>query len=227
MKKQQKQTIHEVMKKSLRKEYFYLKRDLLLYCQVDFGKLSKHFHYAAFDTDGISIYEYDKTLESKMKLITRHPWSSWQNVKVDHYLTNSQFIFQGEPNWILYIMHKGKEVQQLIETYTTLSIEEMPRPAWRKIPGYRSKTKRNIYIASLLYSALLSFLFKLLLPYKAEIAMFSLSIGIMLLGLLCLTIGLIEPTIVLPKLEPKTREKVLYIYSYLCIAGFISIFIFW
>ena len=33
-------------------------------------------------------------------------------VKVDHYLTTSQFIFQGERNWILSLFQKGKEAQK-------------------------------------------------------------------------------------------------------------------
>ncbi len=48
----------------------------------------------------------------------------------------------------------------------------------------------------------------------------------MLLGLLCLTIGLIEPTIVLFRTNEKTRAKVFYLYSYLAISGFICVFIF-
>ena len=48
----------------------------------------------------------------------------------------------------------------------------------------------------------------------------------MLLGLLCLTIGLIEPTIVLFRTNEKTRTKVFYLYSYLAISGFICVFIF-
>ncbi len=48
----------------------------------------------------------------------------------------------------------------------------------------------------------------------------------MLLGLLCLTIGLIEPTIVLFRTNEKTRAKVFYLYSYLAISGFICVFYF-
>lgn len=227
MSKKQTYKVHEIMKRNLRKEYFYLKRELLLYCHIDSGKLSTDTYYAAFDKDGISIYQYDKQAEGRIKLTKRHPWSSWQRVKVDHYLTNSEFIFQGEQNWIVNIFKKGVEAQKIIETYTNLQIEEVERKAWQKIPGFRSKTAINMYIASIFYTLLLCFLLKLILPYRATIAFFSLSIGIMLLGLLCLTIGLIEPTIVLPKAKSKTRQKVFYYYSYLAITGFVSIFIFW
>ncbi len=49
-----------------------------------------------------------KKTESKLKLCERHPWKSWNKVKVDHYLTTSQFIFQGERNWILSLFQKRK-----------------------------------------------------------------------------------------------------------------------
>ena len=81
--------------KNLRKEYFYLK-ELLFYCPIDLGTFSNETYYATFDEDGISIYQYDKT-ESKLKLCERHPWKSWNKVKIDHYLTTSIY-FQGERN---------------------------------------------------------------------------------------------------------------------------------
>lgn len=227
MKKRQKQSVYQFMKKSLRKEYFYLKRELLLYCPVDFGKFSTDAYYAALDKDGLSIYQYDKTIESRIKLLERHPWKAWECVKVDHFFQKSEFIFQGKPNRIIHFLRNGKEIQHIIEEYTSIKIEETARPVWRKIPGYRSKAPLNMYAASVFYTVFASILLKLLLPYKAEIALFSLSILCMLLGLLCLTIGVIEPTIVLPKIREKTRQKVVLYYSYLAISGFVSIFIFW
>jgi hypothetical protein len=227
MKKRQKQTVYQFMKKSLRKEYFYLKRDLLLYCPVDFGKFSTDAYYAALDKDGISIYQYDKNAENKIRLLERHPWKSWNHVKVDHFFQKSEFIFQGQPNRIFHFLKNGKEVQRIIQQHTSILIEEAERPFWRKLPGYRSNTQLSMYVASIFYTVVIAFLLKLLLPYIVEKALYSMSIFFMLLGLLCLVIGLIDPSIVLPKVKKKTRSKVLYYYSYLAICGFISIFIFW
>ncbi|MDG2738220.1 hypothetical protein P7M79_23965, partial [Vibrio parahaemolyticus] len=95
-------------------------------------------------------------------------------------------------------------------------------------PGFRSNTPLNKYIGSICYTALIAFLLKWMIPFQApQIALYSISIGCMLLGLLCLTIGLIEPTIVLFRTNEKTRTKVFYLYSYLAISGFICVFIFW
>ena len=65
--------------------------------------------------------------ESKLKLCERHPWKSWNKVKIDHYLTTSQFIFQGERNWILSLFQKGKEAQKIIEEHTSLQTEVVSR----------------------------------------------------------------------------------------------------
>ncbi|MCP8968722.1 hypothetical protein [Ectobacillus ponti] len=227
MNTKQRRTVQDMMRKNLRKEYFYLRRELLLTCPVDLGKLSADPSYAAFDKDGISIYTYSKEAESRMKLVRRHPWSSFRSVKMDQYLTRTELVFQGDTNWVLLLQHKGKELRELLEQYTALTVEEVPRPFWRKVPGYRSNVKRNMYAASLLYAAAAAILLKLLLPYSIEKALFAASIGIMLLGLLCLTIGMIDPTIVLPKLRAKTRENVFYLYSFLAISGFVATFVFW
>ena len=111
MKKEKRHSIRETMKK-LKERILLLKKELLFYCPIDLGTFSSETYYAAFDEDGISIYQYDKKTESKLKLCERHPWKNWNKVKVDHYLTTSQFIFQGERNWILSLFQKGKEAQK-------------------------------------------------------------------------------------------------------------------
>ncbi|MGH1050320.1 hypothetical protein [Bacillus cytotoxicus] len=227
MKKEKRHSIRETMKKNLRKEYFYLKKELLFYCPIDLGTFSTETYYATFDKEGISIYQYDKSAESKLKLCERHAWSNWRKVKIDHYLTTSRFIFQGKRNWILSLFHKGKDAQKIIEEHTSLQTEVVSRSFLKKLPGFRSNVTLNQYIGNICYTALIAFLLKWLIPFQVQIALYSFSIGCMLLGLLCLTIGLIEPTIVLFRTKEKTRAKVFYYYSYLAISGFICVFIFW
>ncbi|MEY8349661.1 hypothetical protein AALF16_15410 [Bacillus cereus] len=228
MKKEKRHSIQETMKKNLRKEYFYLKKELLFYCPIDLGAFSRETYYATFDEEGISVYQYDKTTESKLKLCERHPWNDWNKVKIDHYLTTSQFVFQGKRNWILSLFHKGKEAQKIIEEHTSLQTEVVSRSFLKKLPGFRSNTALNKYIGSICYTALIAFLLKWMIPFQqVQVALYAFSIGCMLLGLLCFTIGLIEPTIVLFRTNEKTREKVFYYYSYLAISGFICVFIFW
>ena len=125
MKKEKRHSIRETMKK-LKERILLLKKELLFYCPIDLGTFSSETYYAAFDEDGISIYQYDKKSESKLKLCERHPWKSWNKVKVDHYLTTSQFIFQGERNWILSFS-KRKRSSKIIEEHTPLQIEVVSR----------------------------------------------------------------------------------------------------
>ena len=64
--------------------------------------------------------------ESKLKLCERHPWKSWNKVKIDHYLTTSQFIFQGERNGS-YLFFKRKRSSKIIEEHTSLQTEVVSR----------------------------------------------------------------------------------------------------
>ena len=119
--------------------------------------------------------------ESKLKLCERHPWKSWNKVKIDHYLTTSQFIFQGERNWILSLFQKGKEAQKLLKSIHLYKQKLFPL-FLKKLPGFRSNTPLNKYIGSICYTALIAFLLKWMIPFQApQIALYSISIGCMLL----------------------------------------------
>ncbi len=89
---------------------------------------------------------------------------------------------------------KEKEAQKIIEEHTSLQTEVVSRSFLKKLPGFRSNAPLNKYIGSICYTALIAFLLKWMISFQApQIALYSISIGCMLLGLLCLTIGLIEP----------------------------------
>ena len=60
MKKEKRHSIRETMKK-LKERILLLKKELLFYCPIDLGTFSSETYYAAFDEDGISIYQYDKS----------------------------------------------------------------------------------------------------------------------------------------------------------------------
>ena len=109
---------------------------------------------------------------------------------------------------------KGKEAQKLLKSIHLYKQKLFPALS-KKLPGFRSNTPLNKYIGSICYTALIAFLLKWMIPFQApQIALYSISIGCMLLGLLCLTIGLIEPTIVLFRTKEKTRTKV---FTYIAI----------
>ncbi|OJD64417.1 protein TolA [Bacillus sp. NH11B] len=92
---------------------------------------------------------------------------------------------------------------------------------WRKIFGYRSKTGWKMFIASIVYSLILFLILQAIIPNSIHPIIVNIGFGGFMLSLLALIIGLIKPQFVLPKIQIKTRKKVLYTYLYLALAFFL------
>ncbi|MGG0305902.1 protein TolA, partial [Priestia megaterium] len=95
------------------------------------------------------------------------------------------------------------------------------RPKKIRILGYRSGTSSKMFIASIVYILLFLLLFRTILPTSTFNVFMSIGIIGFLLSILALIIGLIKPSIVLPKAEYKTRKKAVYYYSFSFIAFFL------
>ncbi|EJV93625.1 hypothetical protein [Bacillus toyonensis] len=92
---------------------------------------------------------------------------------------------------------------------------------WRKIFGYRSKTGWKMFIASIFYILILFLILQAIIPNSIHPIIVNISLFGFLLSLLALIIGLIKPQLVLPKIQIKTRKKVLFSYLYLALAFFL------
>ncbi|MEH7537958.1 protein TolA [Bacillus toyonensis] len=92
---------------------------------------------------------------------------------------------------------------------------------WRKIFGYRSKTGWKMFIASIFYILILFLILPAIIPNSIHPIIVNISLLGFLLSLLALIIGLIKPQLVLPKIQIKTRKKVLFSYLYLALAFFL------
>ncbi|EOO79256.1 protein TolA [Bacillus cereus BAG1O-1] len=92
---------------------------------------------------------------------------------------------------------------------------------WRKMFGYRSKTGWKMFIASIVYSLILFLILQAIIPNSIHPIIVNIGFGGFMLSLLALIIGLIKPQFVLPKIQIKTRKKVLYSYLYLALAFFL------
>ncbi|WP_264448895.1 cell envelope integrity protein TolA [Bacillus cereus] len=92
---------------------------------------------------------------------------------------------------------------------------------WRKMFGYRSKTGWKMFIASIVYSIILFLILQAIIPNFIHPIIVNIGFWGFLLSLLALIIGLIKPQFVLPKIQIKTRKKVLYSYLYLALAFFL------
>ncbi|MDZ4411536.1 cell envelope integrity protein TolA [Bacillus cereus] len=92
---------------------------------------------------------------------------------------------------------------------------------WRKIFGYRSKTAWKMFIASIVYIFILFLILQAIIPNSIRPALVNIGFLGFSLSLLALIIGLIKPQFVLPKIQIKTRKKVVYSYLYLALAFFL------
>ncbi|PER13177.1 protein TolA [Bacillus cereus] len=92
---------------------------------------------------------------------------------------------------------------------------------WRKIFGYRSKTAWKMFIASIVYIFILFLILQAIIPNSIRPALVNIGFFGFSLSLLALIIGLIKPQFVLPKIQIKTRKKVVYSYLYLVLAFFL------
>ncbi|MEC2299004.1 protein TolA [Bacillus cereus] len=92
---------------------------------------------------------------------------------------------------------------------------------WRKIFGYRSKTAWKMFIASIVYIFILFLILQAIIPNSIRPALVNIGFLGFSLSLLALIIGLIKPQLVLPKIQIKTRKKVVYSYLYLALAFFL------
>ncbi|PET21533.1 protein TolA [Bacillus cereus] len=92
---------------------------------------------------------------------------------------------------------------------------------WRKFFGYRSKTAWKMFIASIVYIFILFLILQAIIPNSIRPALVNIGFLGFSLSLLALIIGLIKPQFVLPKIQIKTRKKVVYSYLYLALAFFL------
>ncbi|EEM92020.1 sunset domain-containing protein [Bacillus thuringiensis] len=92
---------------------------------------------------------------------------------------------------------------------------------WKKIFGYRSKTAWKMFIASIVYIFILFLILQAIIPNSIRPALVNIGFLGFSLSLLALIIGLIKPQFVLPKIQIKTRKKVVYSYLYLALAFFL------
>jgi colicin import membrane protein len=216
-KKKKQPSTFELAKESIT-HYFATKRSgQLLF--VSQARLQKKFktYYAAVNTKGITIFEYNKDFVGKIVVVEDKQWSLFNRVIIDHYFVKSLFSFEGEEGvtWEVTIHMKGKEVQQAIASYTQMEITVVRRPIWRKVAGFRSVTPWKMLTATFLYSVLISIILTNFIPQPIQYTISVLSLLVFFIILFIIIVGLVKPRWVLPKFKHRTRKKALYYYSYL------------
>lgn len=107
--------------------------------------------FAGYNSDEIKVFKYK--INNSLESITDIKVSTWESLKVDHLLTASIFVFSsGETSKTINIMGgSGKELLNYFSNNSSLNVEVVPRPWYKKILGFRSGKKWKMITASLLY----------------------------------------------------------------------------
>lgn len=158
MGKEKKSSSAEKVEKGISELYHAENRQLLLVTKI---QRSNHLqginYYAAIDKDGVEIYQENKSFQHNVVKVDRIEWKDWSSVSVDHYFAKSIFEFKGDSStWNLVVDVKGKEVVQLIKGYTNIQVNELARPWYKKILGFRSGKKWKMITASIIYLVIFS-----------------------------------------------------------------------
>lgn len=108
----------------------------------------------AFHSDGVSIYKFDKI---QPILTESHEWKNFTEASVDFFSMRTVIVLKGEGHGTTLIMQeKGKELVSLLRSSTSIVVQVIDRPWWRKILGFRSNTKWKMVIAVAVYLLLIS-----------------------------------------------------------------------
>ncbi|WP_339226030.1 thermonuclease family protein [Oceanobacillus sp. FSL K6-2867] len=225
-KKEKKPSIEELARKRIANLYMYEGKELLLFCDAAIKGKSMNV-FAALDSNGITLYEYKETYENKIVKLETHNWDEWDKVQVDHYFIKSTFEFGGSnENWSVSIGSKGKEVQQVINSYTDIKIETTSRPWYRKIVGFRSWKTWKMITAILIYAILVFSIIDTNTSEKTDEILATVASLVTFLAFLGLLIGLVIPKYVLPFTMNKHRKRVGKIYGTSVLLAFLMVVFF-
>lgn len=107
--------------------------------------------YAAITKDHIQLFDYDKSIDDVVSLVTHHI-SNYDNVAIDHFAIKSIFRFKGiDKTFELTAKEDGKKIESFIKNNTNLETNLIQRKFHNKILGFRSNTKWKMVVAIAVY----------------------------------------------------------------------------
>jgi len=225
-KKEKKPSIEELARNRIVNLYKYEGKKLLLFCDAAIKGKSLNV-YAALHKSGITLYEYKETYENKIIKLETHSWDEWNEVLIDHYFVKSTLDFKGSNgSWSVSISSNGKEVQQVIDSYTDINIETASRPWYRKIGGFRSWKTWKMITATLIYAILLFSIIDINTSKQTDETLVVVAMISTFLAFFGLFIGLINPKFVLPFTSHKHRKRVGKMYGTSLLLAILMLFIF-
>lgn len=153
--KEKKKSEGEIARQSILALYTDSSDTVLLVLKIKHPEKTATTAYAAVKQDQIDIYEFNKSLETKVIKIDSLTFSDWSHVSIDHYFLKSVFEFTTQGNRkVITTEDKGKELVQIIKN-TSLEVTVVPRSWKNKILGFRSRTMWKMVTASIIYVTVL------------------------------------------------------------------------
>lgn len=149
--KKKKESEHVLAKRAM--EAKYAKAGKTLYHMAGVSGKGLESYYAAFDQEGIKIYQYKNQLNLKQEL----NWSEFTHVNIDHFALKSVFQFSGNGNneKLSVVDVTGKQVEEIIRQHTSLEVTNHARKWYQKILGFRSGKKWKMITAGIVYFIIL------------------------------------------------------------------------
>ncbi|EMA6344844.1 hypothetical protein U3450_003900 [Bacillus cytotoxicus] len=151
--KEKKPSESEIAKKSIAAQYKNKYSETPLIVSANLPKMTVG--YAAVTKEHVELFTYDKTLKEAVSIGT-HKFDSYASVSVDHFALKSVFEFKGTNESFTFVpTDKGKDIESLIRSNTTLEIIKLERKWYQKILGFRSGKKWKMVVACLGYLLIL------------------------------------------------------------------------
>ena len=154
MSKKKKKSIAQRAKVSIHKQLELKGIDVLTVISISVAGMKTRNCFGGVDKNGITIYEF--TPKDELIKIESFDWNNYESVLIDHFAMKSVLLFDGDNNQRELIINdgNGKKVENIIRQNTNLKVNLVERKWFNKIIGFRSKTKRKMIIASIVYLAI-------------------------------------------------------------------------
>jgi hypothetical protein len=134
-----KPTADQIARELITSLYIHSDHQLILITKLKFKRISNY--YGAVSKQGIEIYEFSQ-FSKKVNKVDHLKWADWNEVTIEKFFIKTIYILRNKSEIRELITEDtGSPLTNVLKQQTNLLINEIPRPWWRKILGFRSKVK--------------------------------------------------------------------------------------
>ena len=118
--------------------------------------------FAAFDSDGVTIYEY--TRDGELVEFGALKWADFHSITIKHLDQKTNFTFYADDRFrkLTVIDGNGEELENFVREHTPAKIHMVELKWYNKIPGFRSETRWKMIMAGIVYLWVLATLYTLI-----------------------------------------------------------------